>query len=163
MNKIRVATLILSMSLLAACANQKPVERPPFPVEEYAQLQKLGTGKVTGQVFMKTVGGEVRFGAGSDVYLFPATSYSDFWYQTNYVSQKPIAPPDSRQMQYTQIVQADGNGNFEFSNIPPGRYYISSTVIWQAPTQWGLTNQGGWVAKSATVSNGATARVILTR
>jgi len=163
MNKMRAATLILSISLLTACANQKPVERPPFPVEEYAQLQKIGTGKVAGQVFMKTVGGDVRFGAGSDVYLFPGTSYSDFWYQTNYVSQKPIAPPDSRQMQYTKIVQADGSGNFEFSDIPPGRYYISSMVTWQAPTQWGLAAQGGWVAKSATVSNGATARVMLTR
>ena len=163
MNKISAAVLILSAALLTACANQKPVDRPPFPIDEYAQLQTVGTGKVAGQVFMKTVGGDVRFGAGSDVYLFPGTSYSDFWYQTNYVSQKPIAPPDSRQMQYTKIVQADGSGNFEFSDIPPGRYYISSMVTWQAPTQWGLAAQGGWVAKSATVSNGATARVMLTR
>lgn len=163
MNKIRAAALILSIALLTACASQKPNERPPFPVDEYAQLQKTGTGKVVGQVFMKTVGGEVRFGAGSDVYLFPGTSYSDFWYQTNYVSQQPIVPPDPRQMHYTKIVQADGNGNFEFSDIPPGRYYVSSTVIWQAPTQWGLAKQGGPVAKPATVSNGSIVRVMLTR
>lgn len=163
MGKMRGATLILSIALLSSCANQKPVERPPFPVAEYSQLQKTGTGKVTGQVFLKTVGGEVKFGAGSDVYLFPATSYSDFWYQTNYVSQLPIAPPDSRQMEYTKITQGDGNGNFEFTDVPPGRYYVSSKVMWQAPTQWGLAAQGGWVAKPTTVSNGSTVKVILTR
>lgn len=163
MKKTRFAALFLSAALLTACANQKPVDRPSFPVDEYAQLQKTGTGKVAGQVFMKTVGGDVRYGAGSDVYLFPVTSYSDFWYQTNYVSHQPIVPPDPRQLQYTKIVQADGSGNFEFTDVPPGRYYVSSMVTWQAPTQWGLATQGGAVVKSTTISNGSIARVMLTR
>ncbi|WP_240349681.1 hypothetical protein [Pseudomonas putida] len=149
--------------VLSGCAGQPPLQRPPFPVEEYQKLVLDGAGTVSGQVFMKTVGGDVKYGAGSEVALFPVTSYSNFWYQNGYLQSKPIVPSDERQKKYMKVTQADGNGNFKFTNVAPGDYYVSSMVVWQAPTQFGLATQGGYVAKPIAVDEKTEARVMLTR
>lgn len=113
---------------------------------------------------MKTVGGDVKFGAGSDVLLFPVTSYSKFWYTNNYLGQRPLTPADERLKEYTQITQADGNGNFKFKNVAPGDYFLSSIVSWQAPTQYGLSLQGGNVVKRVHLEeDGVEINVILTK
>lgn len=160
-----ISTLAISafVTLLTACAMQAPIQRPVFPEAEYQRLELSGSGSVSGQVFMRTVGGDVKYGAGSNVFLFPDTTYSEFWYQRSYIEQKALTPPDERQMVYTKVTQADGNGNFKFSNVAPGNYYVSSSVVWQAPTQFGLANQGGIVAKSISVSADNEMRVMLTR
>lgn len=151
---------------LSACAipqQQAPVARIPFPTAEYDALPKTGTGSLAGQVFMRTVGGDVKFGAGSDVYLVPVTSYSKQWYAESYIAGRPMENPDPRASQGQLITQADGNGNFSFSNIPPGNYFLSSTVRWQAPSQYGLLPQGGVVAKIVTISDDKQAREMLTK
>lgn len=156
----------LGLSLaLSACAipQQQTVPRAPFPAAEYDALPKTGSGSLTGQVFMRTVGGDVKFGAGSDVHLQPVTSYSQQWYDVNYLGGQPLSAPDSRASQGLLTTQADGNGNFSFSNVPPGKYFLSSTVTWQAPSQYGLLPQGGVVAKIVTISNGTQSREMLTK
>lgn len=156
----------LALSLaLSACAipQQQAVPRVPFPASEYDALPKTGTGSLTGQVFMRTVGGDVKFGAGSDVHLQPVTSYSQQWYEVNYLGGQPLAPADPRASQGLLTTQADGNGNFSFSSVPPGKYFLSSTVSWQAPSPYGLLPQGGVVAKIITISNDSQAREMLTK
>ncbi|RDL17054.1 hypothetical protein D884_03195 [Pseudomonas sp. URMO17WK12:I10] len=150
---------------LSACAtpNQQAVPRVPFPVSEYDALPKTGTGSLAGQVFMRTMGGDVKFGAGSDVHLQPVTAYTQQWYTVNYLEGRPLEPADPRALQGTLVTQADGSGNFSFTNVPPGRYFLSSKVQWQAPTQFGLLPQGGVVAKIVTISDGVQAREMLTK
>ncbi|HFF2270526.1 TPA: hypothetical protein ACGBIC_006409, partial [Pseudomonas aeruginosa] len=58
---------------------------------------------------------------------------------------------------------ADGNGNFTFTDIPPGDYFLSSTVTWQAPSKYGLIPQGGVVAKVVSIADGVKLREMLTR
>ncbi|RAU39285.1 hypothetical protein [Pseudomonas sp. RIT411] len=159
-----IGTLTLALALTAGCVS-KPAPQPriAFPVAEYNALPKEGTGVVEGQAFMKTVGGDVKFGAGSEVTLNPITSYSEQWYRHYYELRSPLQAADTRQDSYILTTQADGSGNFKFTDVPPGRYFVTSTVRWQAPSQFGLTNQGGWLTNRITVSNGKTTRVMLTR
>lgn len=161
----KLGLIAFAISALNGCAipQQQVIPRIPFPAAEYAALPTKGTGSVTGQVFMRTVGGDVKYGAGSDVYLLPATSYADQWYVVNYLGGKPLAERDPRAEQGQFVTQADGTGYFTFSDVPPGKYYLSSKVTWQAPTQYGLMPQGGVVAKLVTISDGKQVREMLTK
>jgi hypothetical protein len=160
----KITALAFAALMIGGCVSQPaPQPRPSFPVEEYKALPVTGTGTVEGQVFMKTVGGDVKYGAGSQVYLNPVTSYSEHWYRTIYEVRAPIQPADPQQSNFVKITQADGSGAFQFSDVPPGRYFLTSEVRWQAPSQWGLTNQGGQITDRITVTNGKTTKVMLTR
>jgi len=167
---------ILTMLLLGGCAGfmQQRIQRIPFPGEEYARLSKMGTGTATvhGQVFMKTMVGEVRYGAGNEVRLAPVTTYSTQvlevtgnWNYTNYTIPPKFVPeePDPRLDDYAATTMADGEGRFEFRNVPPGGYYLTSSVIWYVPQQYGSIIQGGNITKKITVKEGDEVRVILTR
>jgi hypothetical protein len=134
-----------------------------FPVVEYSALSHVGSGTVEGQVFMKTVGGDVKYGAGSEVILNPITSYSEQWYDASYNLHRPMSPADARQAQYLVTIQADGSGNFKFNNVPPGRYFVTSSVFWQIPSQFGLSRQGGMMTNRITVTNDQVTRTIVSR
>lgn len=142
---------------ISGCAVTQPqplVPRVPFPVAEYEALPKTGTGSVTGQAFLRTVGGDVKYGAGSDVYLQPVTAYTKQWYEVNILGGRQLENPDPRATLGQLSTQADGNGNFTFNNVPPGNYFLSSAVRWSAPSQYGLVPQGGVIVKIITVSDG---------
>jgi poly(3-hydroxybutyrate) depolymerase len=161
----RLSAISFCAALLFGCATPpQPVQRIPFPVEEYSRLPTKGTGVVEGQAFLKTNGGDVKFGAGSEVTLIPVTTYSEQWYDVGFVQHKPITESDRRQLPYVRFTQADGNGNFKFTELPAGQYFISAEVIWQAPSPYGGTaKQGGRIANRITVNEGKSTRTMLTR
>ena len=161
----RAILILLACAAMTSCASFQPIERPAFDPAEYAQLEgRTGTGIVTGQVFLRTRIGEVRYGAGSEVMLNPVTSYSRFWYETGYQGSRNLAPPDIRQDKYIITTQADGNGNFRFENVPPGDYYLTSDVIWQVPIgNYMSSQQGGYISEPITVENGKEVKKMLTR
>lgn len=153
-----------SIALVSACAPMQPapVAYPPFPESEYAKLQKTGDATVTGQVFMKTRGGDVKVGAGSEILLIPVTSYSRVFYSA-YLADRPVSNHDERVKAYTIRTQADGTGSFRFKNVPPGKYYLTGDVVWEAPTRYGMTRQGGLIAKEIAVEPGSESNVMLTK
>jgi hypothetical protein len=69
-----VAILAASMSVGCETPQTEKLPRMAFPVEEYEKLPTQGTGIVRGQAFLRTVGGDVKVGAGSKVALNPVTS-----------------------------------------------------------------------------------------
>lgn len=169
MNKYLIMTLTI---LLSGCTNNvmQPtvIERIDFPTHEYEALEKDGTGKVSGQVFLKTKGGDVKYGAGSKVWLHPKTSYSDQWYsihqQNNFkvygYGLKTLSKPDSRIAPFVRETQADGYGYFSFSEVPAGTFYLSSGVTWEIP---GAAPQGGVIIQIVDVENDKENKVMLTR
>lgn len=178
MNATRTFAVLTLTAALAACAAPKPrtlVDLPPFPAAEYASLQQSGSASVTGQVFMKTAGGTVQLGAGNAVILEPATSYSSAYYAAYgnrdpepprdfYGQVEPLQPSfDPRRDQYVRQTTADAQGNFQFSGLPAGRYYVSSKVVWLAPVGGGAWQQGGTVTQEISVADGQGVRVMLTR
>lgn len=161
----QIGLMLFAASTLGGCAapQQQAIPRVPFPVAEYDALPTKGTGSLVGQVFMRTVGGDVKYGAGSDVYILPVTSYTRQWYTESYLGGQVLGAPDARAEKGMKVTQADGTGYFKFSDIPPGKYYLSSKVTWQAPTQYGLVLQGGVIAKQVVIENSKEVREMLTK
>ena len=163
---------VVAASLMAGCASRKPIVVPhvPFDVAEYEAFSRPGTGVIKGQVFAKTIGGDVKKGAGNSVTLMPATKYREGWYWQAKNQGRAMPPGDSRHLQYDQTKVTDGEGRFEFKDIPAGQYYLVSQISWETVSsnqysrRLGLTDtQGGLVLGSVKVENDKTAEVMLTR
>jgi hypothetical protein len=57
---------------------------------ELARYSKTVTGKIVGQAFLKTLGGNVKYGAGDIVWLHPATALTTEWYTKHVVQGIPL-------------------------------------------------------------------------
>ncbi|HEY3932619.1 MAG TPA: hypothetical protein VGM58_09660 [Verrucomicrobiae bacterium] len=133
----------------------------PFDESKFQPFVGKGTATITGQAFLKTVGGEVRYGAGDPVILTPVTPYTTEAMLAERSLQLPQTDP--RLLKYIHTVTADGNANFEFQDIPSGDYYIKCAIVWGAPDQYGIIEQTGGVAWAKThVGNDETVKVVVT-
>lgn len=169
---MKYTNIILAIAFtsgLAGCATQPAPQFTPlaFNEAEYAALPKTGTGVVRGQAFGKTVGGDVKKGAGESVAIWPATSYGTQRYEEQVLrGNLSSVSEDPRYSNYVLVKTTDGDGKFEFVNVPPGTYYVVSKVTWSVvrATSFGpITNlQGGVVAKKIDVKDGAVTDAMLT-
>lgn len=157
------------VALLAGCV-APPVERGPyerrqeFSVEEHAPYAKEGSASIDGQVFLRTIGGDVKVGAGSQVSLLPTTKY--FWENMQaHMQGRAISNGDQRALQFMRTARADGEGRFEFESVPAGRYYLMSSVYWQAPTgyRYSLERHGSRIIDIVEVEEGENLSVSLTK
>lgn len=167
MKKLLIAAL--AGLALGGCATgptaPTPQARMEFPLYEYEQLAKAGTASVSGQAFLKTRGGDVKTAAGNEVILNPVTSYSMEWYIKAYTQGALLVMPDPRLVDYQKRTTADGSGRFSFKGVPPGEYFVTAPVTWEAPTGYrgALQLQGGFVTKRLVVKDGESYDVIITR
>lgn len=157
---LAAASLVLAIS---GCAQQAPQAYfAPFAPEQYLNLPTLGTGTVTGQVFLRTRGGDVKVGAGNTVYLLQETEYSKQFYLA-YAQSQRYPGIDPRALSAAIQTQANATGEFTFNNVPPGFYYVISQVTWGAPTRYGLSTQGGDVMAHVEVANDLVTTIMVTR
>lgn len=160
----KIAISVLAAILLVGCTPrvQKPIKLPAFPQAEYDALKLDGNESLSGQAFLKTLGGDVKTAAGSQVVLMPKTSYTDF--QFNICNSYTICEQeDMRAAKYEKVTTADAEGKFEFTDIAPGDYYIQTTVTWMRPSGAGLLPEGGALMAKATVKPGVKNSVMVTR
>lgn len=169
--------LIALATFVASCATTPPPRATATPEVtvpfDEAALQPFvakGTSTITGQAFLKTAGGEVRYGAGDNVSLVPVTPYTTqrtkaFLKAGDSMMASILAPQsDQRLQKYVRSVVADASGKFEFQNIPAGDYYVLCPIFWSVPNfTLGISDQTGGVAfAKATVSDGETVKVVVT-
>jgi len=151
-------------TLLVGCVATIPQKRSAtFNPAEYEPYLKKGSAIITGQAFMKTRGGDVKYGAGNLVYLSPRTTYSDEFYQRVILQGGNLQKADDRVMLYIRTTQADGSGSFEFKDVPAGEYYAYCPIVWEVPSQYGMINTGGWAYSRIRIADGEAKKVILTR
>lgn len=157
----RIAPLLAAL-LLAGCATTQPATLSvPFDDAEFARQMAPGTAKIVGQAFLKTAGGDVKYGAGNEVLLFPANAYT--------IESRRLAmdgtytEKDPRFTKYIRKTVADGNGNFEFSGLAAGRYFLECHIVWQYAAGQFLANTGGYAKGDVTVKDGETVKVIVTK
>lgn len=72
------------------------------------------------------------------VFLNPVTSYSNEWYEKHWAGNKLIENPDKRAWTYHKKAIVEENGNFTFTDLPQGEYYIGAELCAKkidAPTE----------------------------
>jgi len=158
---LAVAGLILNACSIAPKPKPTVQMSTPFNEADFAPYAKKGTGVISGQVFSKTVGGDVKYGAGSTVYLYPKTPYI-VEYFAQATSGKNVENIDPRAGKSGKTTTCDGQGNYEFKELPPGDYILISSVFWGVPTRYGISNTGGEIRKDVTVRDGEYLKVMLT-
>lgn len=132
----------------------------PFNEKDFAPYLQKGTSSITGQAFLKTVGGEVRYGAGNTVKLIPVTPYNTEVWQASMKGE--TIKIDSRWEDYNKNTTADGSGNFEFNNLPAGEYFLECEIYWHVPGPYGMEKTGDIIKKQVKVSDGEKIKVIMT-
>jgi hypothetical protein len=124
---------------------------------------KTGSAKIVGQAFLKTVGGDVKYGAGDTVWLHPVTSLTNEWFTKHIVQGVPLAAGNPHSYDFRRQAIADAEGRFEFDALPPGDYYLTCSITWGVPSDIGTMPTGGIAYAKVSVRNGETTKAIVTR
>lgn len=160
MNKLAV---VLGCLVMAGCAPYKL--QSTFNQADVDAYLKKGSGTIVGQAFLKTRGGEVRYGAGNEVVLIPATAYVKDVFKANSEHMNYVDPTtiDSRWDDFNKVTIADGSGNFEFNDLPAGQYYLQCEITWEVPSAGLVPNiTGATILQLITLGEGQKQKVILT-
>lgn len=148
-----VGALFLAGCMPAYTGPQAPFKQEPWATFDQAALQngiRPGHAILRGQAFSKTVGGDIKYGAGNDILLLPTTDYSR---QCISILATTTSDCGTKLKPYVRTVQADGEGRFEFTGIAPGSYIVTTIITWGIPTGYGIRETGGAVTAFATVVN----------
>lgn len=140
----RVIAASLLAAAAAACARAAgpALREAPFVETEYTQYAYAGTGSITGQVVLRTEGGQTRPAAGSLVSLNPVTSYSTEWWNRTVVGGLNLRSADEREQKYLRTAVADEEGRFAFSELPRGEYFVVAALP-SGPTATGKAGPSG--------------------
>jgi len=131
---MRCLPVLFSLTLLFGCV-QTHTYKTPFVESEFRPYAAEGTATVTGQAFATTRDGEKVHAAGNEMYLIPVTDYTREWYRVGVVQGKPVGRFDERIYPYLRFARAGDMGQFEFTNIPEGQYYVATDMSWRESSQ----------------------------
>ncbi len=117
-----------SETMITEDIDTEKMARIPFPTSEYYRLARTGKGTVKGSIYVKDAYDKKIMGAGTRLYLNPATSYSDQWFRESYLGGYKMEKADSRLFNYLRFTAANSDGKFAFYGVPSGSYYLIGTV-----------------------------------
>ena len=140
--KMKTIIAALSVIVLAGCVPTRQVIKTTsvYNPEDAAYIHEEGNAVIEGQAFLRTMIGEVRTCAGARVYLLAVTEYSKERFRNlygninegrSYVNN--VDDPDPRYWKDWLHTVCDAEGDFRFTGIPPGEYFIAAGVWWQVP------------------------------
>ncbi len=133
MKKLYLVFLLCFFVMSCVGGLARPYQRKAtFNESEYLPFTKPGKAVITGQAFTTTRSGEVRYAAGRSVYLYPATTYGMEYFDIQVVQGLFMSAPDTRFLQFEKKTVSDATGNFEFKNLPVGKYYVVTNTSWCA-------------------------------
>jgi hypothetical protein len=153
--------ILLLCLILLGCGARLRYHTLSLNENDFLPYQAKGNSKIVGQAFLKTRGGDVKYGAGNDVALVPFTPYIEERYKA-LIDNVFMENPDSRYYKYVRTTRADGQGNFEFNEVPKGEYLLVCNIFWEIGGSYPQTTGGTAYTKTA-VKPGETIKVVLTR
>ena len=159
---MRVIAVVLGLPLsFAGCsAERKSGPRfvkmqTRFDYSEHEPYSKPGENGISGQAFLTQEGNTVVTCAGSRVLLLPATSYfrEMFWHMI-VAGSEPDPPENPYPSLKTMIrrTQCDAQGNFSFSEIPDGTWFVLTQVN---------AKPGAVLITEMTLANSGTVQILL--
>lgn len=159
---------VIIVTTLAGCAVEIETTSKFDPVEA-AYINTQGSATITGQAFMRQMGGGVVTCAGNEVDLIPAVTFSKERITKIYgnvtggrvgaLTGRSATGVDPRYFSMKRIAICDAQGNFQFDRVANGDYYLFSYVTWAVPGS--MFPEGGSTAKLIQVRNGRPQRVIM--
>ncbi len=157
-----VAALGLCLGAAGCMTAVPPVldRREPFVDADYAPYRGDGTSEVSGRAIARARSGGYIYAAGDTVYLFPATPYTDEWWQRTMVEGSYLTSPDPRSLSYMRTTVADDEGRFQFRSLPSGDYYVVCIVTWPDAEE-GRPRQVANLGKRVKVQGGERAEAAL--
>lgn len=173
MNSEICALFLVAAALLVGGCAVEQARTPTLTVydpAETAHIHESGPNEVRGQAFLTQRGGDVVTCASQPVLLIPASTYAKERVRNIYGTiDEParairlVDDPDARYLKDQRITVCDAQGNFVFSSLPDGEYFVATRVTWEAPSAYysGLTTQGGPVMAPVQLSGGETKRIII--
>lgn len=172
---MRNALAFVIAASLAGCASMQPVTiASAFNPADVAWSQGPGTGTITGQAFFQTRGGQPRTCAGQSVALVPDSPHTRerirAFYGAGDSGYRPATVPDPKFMpdeqlailEFVRMASCDAQGNFEFTALPAGRYYVTTSISWVLPGHY-FVSEGGRLMRAVDLDEGEAERVILSR
>lgn len=138
-------------------------------------IKVSGGSKLKGNSFLRRKGGEVVLCSGYEVYMWPVTDYSSevmlYWFgsdteghmSANFLTFDPelersisIQPYyselDPQFRDYQRTTQCDSSGNFEFSNLSAGEYFVVTRVEWEVSSEY--WKEGDYIMKRVILQKG---------
>ncbi|WP_225782643.1 hypothetical protein [Xenophilus sp. Marseille-Q4582] len=173
--KFALTLSIAALVGLAGCAAPTRTVDMGGQFDEEAARAALepGAGKIQGNALLRQVGGGVVTCAGNRVDLHPATGYARKWFAAFFgnegggyrsVHETPIIKFVNTSPAFSTLGKAghcDAQGNFEFTQVKDGDWYVITNVQWNVMTRYGAEPQGGTLARQVTVKDGQSVRVVL--
>ena len=164
------AAIVLAAATLAGCAGEKVQLNTHFDPADAAWAAGKGSGSVSGQAFLRQNGGGIVTCAGNEVDLTPVTPYATeritAFYGDNtsgyripmFAPQLPKGEPGY--LATYRHATCDAQGNFSFTELPAGPYYLTTEVFWTVGSN--ILPEGGFLMQRVSVQEGKTQKVVLT-
>jgi len=157
--------------LISGCGGNQVKSKGYFemPKPDAANLEPYlskGTGTVTGQVFLRTKGGDSKFGAGEKVCLVPNIAYLSKRKQK--IREGYFVADHASWEKAFKCAQADGDGRFKITGLGTANWVAESKVTWSV-TQCGRytgcyeSPQGGYITKNVQSKDKEEVTVMMTR
>jgi hypothetical protein len=169
----RLHASILGLIVAAAAVAAEPIKLDnKFDIEAVRFVKQTGTATVTGKAFIKLADGTVKDCAGFNIELLPVTAYSKERIVKTYGNDQhgqilmeqnpPKFTPDAPEYHDMLIKGAcDLRGEFSFSNVPAGDYFVIALIIWDDVSAATPRKTGGGVMKRIRVSSDSRVEVLL--
>jgi len=170
-------TAVVAFLILGGCMTADIPATPmasTFAQSDVAWFSKPGTGTISGNAVLRTVGGDAKTCAAQQVNLIPDSAYArermarmfaavdgPGYMSGDAVPKLPAA--DQSYANSTLRNVCDSQGNFSFDHLPPGKYYVTAEVTWGIPTQYFTRREGGLLMQPVVLADGESKRVILSR
>ena len=162
--------IALTAAMLAGCAGEHVQLTTHYDPADAAWAVGKGSGRISGQAFLRQNGGGVITCAGNGVNLTPVTPYATeritafYGNDTSgyripmFAPQLPKGEPGYNESFRTAT--CDAQGNFSFTELPAGAYYITTKVFWTVGGS--VLPEGGFLMQKVSVLDGQAQKVVLT-
>ena len=108
-----------------------------FSEAAFASSLRLGSGDLQGKAFLTLRNGDRQIASRTAVVtLMPSNGYTDEIANQHFGNRVKFGPPDPRLAKYIRTTHPDQDGNFAFTNLAPGDYWLSCRLYWndEVPT-----------------------------
>ena len=165
---MRHVFIVCAVAALAGCApTMVQMNLTPADIDAANTMLGPGTSTIRGSALMRQRGGGVVTCAGNDVFLVPATPSATSEVRRVFGGDKGWVPRGGDPItgggtivvvpQPNRAGVCNAQGFFEFDNVRAGKWYVITSIVWQA----GDDTQGGTMLGSAEVAEGHATEIVI--